>query len=173
MAQRVQTNRTKSQINTIWLFDFLQKYWVLIAGIVVFYPLLKKWYEKFSQDEEEKRLENDEKDLKIAVASPMTREIELNKVTTRKDVHLIAEAVAVWLGTNKQTKDAPWYTWITEPWSNTENEAKTVEELLKVKQFATVPLVIGCYYVITRRDLKADLKKYLSKSDLQKIPLFN
>lgn len=52
--------------------------------------------------------------------------------------------------------------------SNFENEKETINELLKVKQVTTVPLVIGCYYVITRRDLKADLKKYLSTSDLKK-----
>ncbi|MBZ4035137.1 hypothetical protein K6T82_10190 [Flavobacterium sp. 17A] len=173
MAQREITNRTKSQANTVWLFDFLQKYWILITGIIVFYPLLKKWYDKFTQDAEEKELENAEKDLRIAVSNPMTKEIELNKITSRKEVHDIAESLAVWLGTNKQTKDAPWFTWITEPFSNFENENETIKELLKVKQGSTVPLVIGCYYVITRRDLKADLKKYLSTSDLKKVPLFN
>ncbi|MFH6996438.1 hypothetical protein ACHRVZ_00820 [Flavobacterium sp. FlaQc-57] len=173
MAQREITNRTKSQANTVWLFDFLQQYWILITGIIVFYPLLKKWYDKFTQDAEEKELENAEKDLKIAVSNPVTKEIELNKITPRKDVHAIAESLAVWLGTNKQTKDAPWYTWLTEPFSNFENEKETINELLKVKNPATVPYVIGCYYVITRRDLKADLKKYLSTSDLKKAPLFN
>lgn len=173
MAERTLTNRTKSQANTVWLFDFLQKYWIIITGIIVFYPLLKKWYDKFTQDAQEKELENAEKDLKIAVSNPVTKEIELNKITPRKEVHNIAESLAVWLGTNKQTKDAPWYTWITEPFSNFENEKETINELLKVKQASTVPLVIGCYYVITRRDLKADLKKYLSTSDLKKAPLFN
>ena len=57
--------------------------------------------------------------------------------------------------------------------SNFENEKETINELLKVKQVTTVPLVIRCYYVITRRDLKADLKKYLSTSDFKKVPLFN
>jgi hypothetical protein len=173
MAQRGITNRTKSQANTVWLFEFLQQYWILITGIIVFYPLLKKWYEKFTQDAEEKELENSEKDLAIAVQNPMTKELELNKITGRKEVHTIAESLAVWMGTNKQTKDAPWYTWITEPFSNFENEKETINELLKVKQYTTVPLVIACYYVITRRDLKADLKKYLSTSDLKKVPLFN
>jgi hypothetical protein len=173
MAQREIINRTKSQANTVWLFDFLQKYWLVILGVIVCYPLLKKWYDKFTQDAEEKALEDAEKDLKIAVSNPMTKEIELNKITPRKEVHDIAESLAVWLGTNKQTKDASWYTWITEPMSNFENEKETINELLKVKQVTTVPLVIGCYYVITRRDLKADLKKYLSTSDLKKVPLFN
>lgn len=173
MAQREMTNRTKSQANTVWLFDFLQKYWILITGIIVFYPLLKKWYDKFTQDADERELEKAERDLKIAVSNPMTKEIELNKITPRKEVHDIAESLAVWLGTNKQTKDAPWYTWITEPFSNFENENETINELLKVKQASTVPLVIGCYYVITRRDLKADVKKYLSTSDLKKVPLFS
>jgi hypothetical protein len=173
MAERTLTSRTKSQANTVWLFDFLQKYWILITGIILFYPLLKKWYDKFTQDAEEKELENAENDLRIAVSNPMTKEVELTKITPRKEVHDIAESLAVWLGTNKQTKDAPWYTWVTEPFSNFENEKETINELLKVKQVNTVPLVIGCYYVITRRDLKADLKKYLSTSDLRKVPLFN
>lgn len=173
MAQRGITNRTKSQANTVWLFDFLQQYWILITGIIVFYPLLKKWYEKFTQDAEQRELENAENDLRIAVSNPMTKELELNKITSRKEVHDIAESLAVWMGTNKQTKDAPWYTWITEPFSNFENEKETINELLKVKQYTTVPLVIACYYVITRRDLKADLKKYLSTSELKKVPLFN
>lgn len=173
MAQREIVNRTKSQANTVWLFDFLQKYWLILVGIIIVYPLLKKWYEKFTQDAEERELENSEKDLKIAVSNPVTKTIELNKISPRPEVHSIAEALAVWLGTNKQTKDAPWYTWITEPFSNFENEDQAVKELLKVKQASTVPLVIASYYVITRRDLKADLKKYLSTSDLKKVPLFN
>ncbi|MCV9934392.1 hypothetical protein OIU80_19100 [Flavobacterium sp. LS1R47] len=173
MAQREITNRTKSQADTVWLFDFLQKYWIIITGIILCYPLLKKWYEKFTQDAQERQLEMAENDLKIAMANPITKEIELTKITPRKDVHNIAESLAVWLGTNKQTKDAPWYTWITEPMSNFENERETINELLKVKNPTTVPLVIGCYYVITRRNLKADLKKYLSTSDLKKAPLFN
>ncbi|MFH7010288.1 hypothetical protein ACHRV5_00365 [Flavobacterium sp. FlaQc-52] len=172
MAQREITNRTKSQANTVWLFDFLQKYWIIIVGIILCYPLLKKWYEKFTQDAEEKALENAEKDLKIAVSNPVTREIELAKITPRKEVHNIAESLAVWLGTDKQTKEDYW-SWFTHPFSNFENEKETINQLLKVKQIETVPLVVRCYYVITRRDLKADLKKYLSNSDLKKVPLFN
>ncbi|MGO4770415.1 hypothetical protein ACEN2I_02040 [Flavobacterium sp. W22_SRS_FK3] len=166
-------NRTKNQANTVWFFDFLRQYWLVVLIIIFGYPLLKKWYDKFSIDEDQKALESAENDLKIAVANPITKEYELNKITTRKEVHDIAESLAVWLGTNKQTKDAPWYTWIIEPFSNFENEKETINELLKVKQVTTVPLVIACYYVITRRDLKADLKKYLSTSELKQVPLFN
>ncbi len=173
MAQREIVNRIKSQANTVWFFDFLQKYWLLCAGIIVVYPLLKKWYEKFKQDAEEKELENKEKDLKIAVANPMTKLVEMNKITTDVTLHKLADNVAFWLGTDKHTKDSPWYTWIFEPASNTEDEEKVVLELKKVKYGSTVPKVVNLYYVITRRDLKADLKKYLSTSDLKKVPLFN
>lgn len=167
------TNRTKSQANTVWLFDFIKQYWFVLIAIIIGYPILKRLYDKFQLSADEKEQEKYENELKIASQSPITREIELNKVTTNQDVHAIAEAVAVWLGTDKQTKDAPWYTWITEPFSNFENEKETINELLKVKQPTTAKLVINAYYVITRRDLKADLKKYLSTSELKQVPLFN
>lgn len=166
-------NRTKSQANTVWLFDFIKQYWYVIIAIVIGYPILKGLYDKFQLSADEREFQKQENDLKIASQSPITRELELNKVTTNQDVHAIAEAVAVWLGTDKQTKDAPWYIWITDPFSNFEDEDAVVNELQKVKQTTTASLVVKAYYVITRRDLKADLKKYLSNLDLKKIPLFD
>ncbi|MEO8238478.1 MAG: hypothetical protein ABI576_10245 [Flavobacterium sp.] len=164
-------NRTKSQANTVWLFDFLQKYWILLTAIIVCYPLLKKWYDKFTQDSEEKELENSEKDLKIAMSKPLTKVLEFNKITTDVTLHKIAENVAFNLGTDLATKDAPWYWW-TNPTALTEDEAKVISELQKVKYGSTVPKIVELYYVITRRDLNTDLKKYLSTSELKKIPLF-
>ncbi|PWB22559.1 hypothetical protein [Flavobacterium sp. HTF] len=166
-------NRTKSQANSVWLFDFLKLYWYVIIGVILGYPLILKLYKKLQQTGQESDQLNYENDLKIAVANPLTKEIELTKITPRKEVHDIAESLAVWLGTDKATKDADW-NWFLIDWSAMfENEKETINELLKVKQATTVPLVVACYYVITRRDLKTDLKKYLSTSDLKKVPLFS
>lgn len=158
----------------------LSKYWFLFVGLIFLIPLVIKYYKAFISTQAEKDILAQEKLLKNANTSPQTQTDILNTITTRKDVHSISKNVAKHLGTDVLTKEATteWFSgdslsaWLS-PSAWTENDNDAFLELLKVKQPQTVVLVVNCYYIITRRDLKNDIKKYLPTDYIKKLPLFN
>ncbi len=166
--------------STSKILGVLSKYWFLFVGLIFLIPLVVKYYKAFVSTQAEKDLLAQEKLLKNANASPQTQIQILNTITTRSDVQSIAKNVAKHLGTDVLTKEAitDWFSgdslsaWLS-PSAWTENDNDAFLELLKVKQPQTVILVVNCYYIITRRDLKNDIKKYLPTDYIKKLPLFN
>jgi len=159
------------------IMGVLSDYWLLIIGALIAIPLLYKYYMNFVSTSAENAVVNSEKDMQTANQSPVTQSQGLNKITTRLEVQQIAKNVAHHFGTDILTKEASsdWFGLgvLLHPTSWSENDQEALIELLKVKQPLTVPLVISCYYFITRRDLKNDIKSYLPDSYIKQLPLFN
>lgn len=158
-----------------------EKYWLVFAVLLFGIPMLKRYID----DQKAKNLANDEANKVVvnnsqnSTGNPVTIKKKSDVVqkkypyVTTKDMqryNTVAQGIAIALGTNVQDNIViagvvDWFN--VEGW--TENEDEAVRLLKTVP--TTFPIVEDLYYNVytNSRNLKYDLKKYLSSSDLEEV----
>ena len=169
---RTQTRNSSKPSNGGFL-DIVERYWLVLLGLIIGYPIIMRYFKDASTKD---TINNQEEETKILVSNnnnPITQLQELNKITSNPFYHNIARNVAIDLGTNILTKETSFFdfAWLN-PKSWTENDAKIYAQLKILTGTGQVKTVTQCYYVLTRRNLMDDVKKYLDSSELNKLPLF-
>lgn len=169
---RSRENNARKPSNDGFL-NIMERYWLVLLGLIIGTPIVLRYLKDADTKGEINNAEEAEKVLVSKASNPVSQLIELNKVTTNTAYHSRARNVAHALGTNELTKDSTFWDlkWML-PSTMTENEESVIIQLKDIKNSGQARLIIECYYVLTRRNLRDDLLKYLSKSELAKIPLF-
>ncbi|WP_026713655.1 hypothetical protein [Flavobacterium daejeonense] len=150
----------------------VERYWLVLLGLVIGYPIIMRYFQDAGTKDLINKQEEQEKVLASAVQNPVTQLQELNKITTNTYYHNIARDIAVAFGTDVLNKEASIWTWLSNPSSWTENDEKAYLALLPIVNSGQQKVIVQLYYVLTRRDLNYDVKKYLDKKYLDKLPLF-
>lgn len=165
------TNKRKVQsAETSPLMEFVKKYWLVVVGVVMGFPILLRYLKDQETETNKNNVEEAEKNLVIINQNPLTQLEELNKITKDTFYHNLARNVAINMGYDIQTKEATWQ--YLNPFGWTENDEKVYLELKKIINLGQKRTVIACYYVLTRRNLSDDVKKTLDSDLLIKLPLF-
>jgi hypothetical protein len=166
--------RTKAsnQTESVWLLDFLQKYWMLILGTIFAYPYVMRYLRDAQTKKEVNNIQEDEKLLAVKVEHPKTQLDVFNTVTTNTSYHNIAKNIAVALGTDKLNKEAGAIAWTVNPSSWFEDDKKAFDNLRLLINSGQVKTVTELYYDITRRDLSFDVKNLLDEKYLKQLRFF-
>lgn len=153
------------------LMAFLKKYGLILVLGLLGIPYLYRYYVDAEAKDKKAKLDADQQIMQTQVGNPAQEKIGLDLITTRVDLQDIARNVAFNLGTNIQTKNAGWLSWLN-PRGWTENDLAVYNELKKINYAASRDLVAQCYYFLTQRDLLVDVKALLDEEYKQKLPLF-
>lgn len=166
-------NRRKEPLKLGGFLDYVERYWLVLLGLIIGYPIIMRYFKDASTKSEINNQEEKEKLLVSASNNPVLQVKELNHVTTNYFYQNLARNVAKDLGTNIATKEAGFwdFKWLN-PATWTENDKKIYDSLKQLVNTGQVKTVANCYYVLTRRNLYDDVKQYLDDELLNKLPLF-
>lgn len=173
-------NRFQRKSNHSVGLSFIAKYWLLIILAVVGIPLGYRYWQNQKAKNEANKLSNFEysNNVQNNSASPTIQEAKARVVHKKypnlsdkklRELNTNAQKLTYALGTNVEDNHRNSYIDLFNVAAWTENEALAVS--LVKKHTGTFPILADLYYnVYTKsRNLKTDLLKYLSKSDLAEI----
>lgn len=162
----------KKPLQTGGFLATVERYWLVLLGLIIGYPIIMRYFQDASTKDIINKQEENEKVLASVVQNPVTQLNELKKITSNTYYHNIARNIAVAFGTDVLNKEAGFLTWATSWGSWVEDEEKAYLNLLAITNTGQQKVIVQLYYVLTRRDLNYDVKKYMSDDYLNKLPLF-
>lgn len=151
-------------------FDLIKKYWIVILGLIFATPVILR-YLKDSQVKNE--INDQEEQIKLnqsANLSPISQQSGLNKITTNMFLQNMARSLAHNLGTLYQSKPHWWS--ILDPRGWTENDKAVYDDLKQLTNSGQIRLVSECYFFLTAKNLKEDVRTLLDTELFSKLPLF-
>lgn len=152
--------------------DIVERYWVVLLGLIIGYPIIMRYFQDASTKDTINKQEEKEKLLVSANQNPVDQLTELNKITANTFYHNLSRNIAISFGTNVLTKESDFFTYLFNPSVWTESDEEAYNQLKPLVSAGQVKIVTQCYYVFTRRNLMDDVKTYLDKKYLEKLPLF-
>jgi len=168
MATRQRTVKNSANAGFLAL---IEKYWLVLLGLLISIPYLVRYYKNQGTIDFANNIVQGEKVLAAQNENPVSQLGEFNKVTSNVYYHNLARNIAIHLGTDIQTKDASWTSWFN-PRGWTENDEKAYNQLRFITNVGQRTTVAKLYYILTRRNMLDDVKKYLDSDLLIKLPLF-
>lgn len=169
----VSQRTNKKPLLTGGFLPTIERYWLVVLGLIIGYPIIMRYMKDASTKSYINNQEESEKIIAAQNNNPAQQLENLNAVTTNYFYQNIARNVAKDLGTNIATKESTFldFKWLN-PSTWTENDTEIYNSLKQLVNSGQVKTVSNCYYVLTRRNLYDDVKQYLDKDLLNKLPLF-
>lgn len=166
---RVRT-QNKNPDTVSGFFDLIQKYWIVILGLIFAIPVVLR-YLKDSQVKNE--INDTEEQIKLNQAAnldPIKQLVGLNKITTNPYYQNMARNLAHNLGTLYETRGG--FFAFLNPRSWTENDTAVYNDLKQLINSGQVKTVSDCYFFLTGKNLREDVIKLLDSELLAKLKLF-
>lgn len=164
-------NKNSSTSSNGGVLEIIKTNWIVLLGLLLVVPYIIQYYK--DANAKSKREEAEAK-LKLEQAqnqNPTTQASALHLITSRQDLIDITKNVIIHLGVVETQDISEWFGWTNySTWS--ENDDEVYKQLVKVKQASSKQIIIKLYYSLTGRNLENDIRKYLDKAELNKLPMW-
>lgn len=167
--------KPNKEINLAPVMDFLQKYWLLIAGLIFALPWIKKYIDEMNASNKKDSLENavevketihqTNKDLKrLENQNPLTQKQKRMRITMGSELWGASQQLAEDFGII-YSDNGKWYDFLN-PRGWTENDENIRNTLLKYRKYFNILEKLYFQVDTNSRSLRADILKYLDKNEL-------
>jgi hypothetical protein len=160
------------------IMDFLQKYWLVIGGILFVFPLLKRYLNKQAElkDEQDKQLSLDNlktttvinKEVKFySNLNPTKQLTERQKITASKELWAVSTKLSNDFGVLYSDQNGL-FDWLN-PRGWTENDKAICDTLVKYRNY--FDKIEKLYFEVdtNSRNLRKDILKYLDAKELKRL----
>ena len=158
------------------IMDFLQKYWIIIAGLIFALPWIKNYLDEMQATNKKSALEN-EVEVKEKKAEAIKDTIRLenkNPLTQKQKRMTITGSSKLWAASTQlahhfgvtYSDDGNWYDFM-RPRGLTENDEEIRNILLKYRAYFSKLEKLYFQVDTNSRSLRKDIIQYLDKDDLK------
>lgn len=145
------------------LMNFIERYWLVLLGGIVAYPLLIRLMRMAEAKDKVNEIEAQQKENEAVMMIPAARKAALLEITTNEDYHTSAHLIAHHLGTLYK-----WY----DPRSWTENDRDAFIAISESPCGLNIDdTLVECYYLFTGTNLLDDLQRVLDAEYFEQLKL--